>query len=701
MAKCNNPTDKINYKNLFKLGTKTYEKEVDKIFSHFEKWFDGKTKDTPVKYFTTTKEMREVGEMVNAYRAETVDMAKNATKMAEFLSNELSDEDSIALTRALGGDGDVPTHLKEVYERFRKVIDTNAQRLVENGALAEESVIKDYLKRYYQEYLEGQGKFSVAMKKVFQRKDLTHEQRLELGMMENADFVISNTILEQNIQLKKAKLLKRIADEFGNDEALDGYVRVSDETVSTGIKKYGALGGMYVPERVHAQLVQAQMVKDTLSILDKSLWTKTIDHVKVNVTVKNPGTHLYNIMSNVSVSYLNGDLGALAKVTKMMVTDREKFKKLVKLARKFGLNNEIEDYETFRVGIDVKKDKNILVKVLKNIYMAEGTTIGEGVRRVYGMEDEIFKLASFYRRIEGKKMSTKTAQQHFKEAMADYVDYSTPLPPLVRRLDRNGVFPFSHYVWKSTPRIAKMIAKNPVKFALLQVALLESGASVFAENDNYEKPDWANDKGFAGYLKFLPSNLFGAKQWVTLENDEYLNLGRALPGMRMGGLGFDGGFVGSFLSIMQGKDPLWGSKIYKESDNTLQASFKSLQKFTENYAPPVTFGRYAQRLIKKATDFHPKKNDYKEEMGYDEILYQILGKRKFNSPKHLLGHYKATLKAYANGNMTHNELDDKLRAILIYGEEHDIDIDMKKADGAYNRYTKEDPKGFWDRWVIP
>jgi len=882
--KCDNPTDKINYKNLFKLGTKTYEKEVDKVFDKIERWFDKKIKDTPLRYLTVPKEMREVGEFINAYRAETVDIARQANKLADFLRDELTDEDSIALTRALAGDDTAPAHLQKLYDRFRKVIDQNAKKLVDNGALAEENVIKDYLKRYYKEYLEKKGKFSTTFSKLYKRKDLTHEQRLELGLIEQADFVIANTILEQNIQLKKAKLLKRIADEFAVDdpfvvekskkkleedmrllisqikkikrtidskkneisqyisnqkkkreeklnrlreqllkvqeslenlkiekqkiekkiddfikdnsidsldkdkfakemtselnektkklnkkissiksrikkiqeneknkisefkdlevlkekvkqqkdrehklkelenqqkkleqaikkenEKLDiskntleqkGYKRVSDETIGGGIYKYGALAGKYVPESVYIQLNQAQLVKNALSYLEKNYLTQFIDHIKVNVTVKNPGTHLYNVMSNLSVAYLNGDLGALAKVTKMMIFDRKKFKKLVDLARKFGLNNEIEDYEHATVGINPKKDKNILVKVLKNFYFAEGTIAGKSIRKVYGMEDEIFKLASFYRRIEGKKMSTKTAQHHFKEAMADYVDYSTPLPPLVKVLDKNGVFPFTHYIWKSTPRVAKIIAKNPIKYVLLQIALLESGASLLGKDDNYEKPDWANDKGFAGYFKFLPSNLFGAKQWVKLHDDEYLNIGRALPGMRMGGLAFDGGFVGSFLSIMQGKDPLWGSKLYKESDNTLQALFKSLQKFSENYAPPLTYGRYGQRLAKKATGFHPKKNDYKEEMGYDEILYQMLGVRKFNSSKHLLEHYKATLKAYANGKMSQDELDKKLRAILIYAEEHNIDMDMGKADKSYRRYTKDEPKGFWDRWFL-
>lgn len=683
MANCNNPHENINHENIFKRTGAKYEKIVDDAFDKAEKWFDDKLVESKLgkktlRYLTVPKEVREVAEMVNAYRTDTVNIAKNANKIADFLRENLSEEDSIALTRGLAGDGAVPLHLKKTYIRFRKVIDQNAKKLVDNGALAEENSIKDYLKRYYKEYLNNKksGLFSLSMKEVFKRKDLSHDERLELGLVEEADFVVANTILEQNQQLQKAKLLKRIADTFAIDEEKEGYRRVSDETIGGGIYKYGALAGKYVPDRVYGELVGARMLSSTMSLLHKSIWTDIIDHIKVNVTVKNPGTHLYNILSNMQMAYLNGDLIALGKVAKMMITDRDKFKKLVNLARKFGLNNEIEDYEHLSVGIDPKKSKNILAKVLKNFYMAEGTAMGKGIRKLYGAEDEIFKLASFYRRIEGKKLSTATAKHHFKEAMADYVDYTTPLPPIVRALDKNGVFPFSHYVWKSTPRTAKIIVKNPLKFALLQVALYQMGASVFNDDDNLEKADWAGDKGFAGLIPFIPSNLFGAKQWVKLDNDEYINLGRSLPGMRLGGLAFDGGFVGSFLSIMQGKDPLWGSKIYKESDSPLQASFKSLQKFAENYAPPLTYGRYAQRLVKKATGFRPKVNDYKEEMSYKEILSQMLGVRKFNKPKQLEKHYKAVVKAFKDGNIEADEMDKKLEAILIYAEEHDIELDV-------------------------
>jgi hypothetical protein len=689
-------------KKLFKKSlSKKYEDAVDRFFAAAEKKLDRYLfEKTPLRHVTVPKEVREVAEMVGAYRMDTVEMARNAVKISDFLSEHLSEEDSVALTRALGGDAEVPEHLRSVYDRFRKIIDANADALVKAGALDEKYKIKDYLKRYYKQYLEERHGFSVAMSKVFKRKDLTHEERLELGLVENADFVVANTILEQKKQLKKARLLKQIADTFAIDEPKDGYVRVSDETVGGGIYKYGALAGKYLPQRVYTELVQAKMVGDSLAFLDKSLWTDIIDHIKVNVTVKNPGTHLYNILSNVSLAYLNGDIVPLLQVLKMAVTDREKFKKLVRLSRKFGLNSDLNDYERLHTGLEkTKGDTNILKSFFKNLYMAEGTKVGDAVRAVYSAEDEIFKLASFYKRIKGRKLSTATARKEFKEAMADYVDYSTPLPPVIRRLDKNGIFPFSHYVWKSTPRVAKIIAKNPIKFTLLQIALLESGASVFSEDDNVQKPEWAGDKGLFGIHKYIPSNLYAAKQWVQLEGDKFVNLGRALPGMRLTGLSFEGGFVGSFLDILRGRDPLWKSKYYKESDTNLQAVVKGLQKFTENFAPSITFGRYAQRAVKKITGFKPPKNAYKEELSWEEFWGRMAGLRKFDRGKEAYGHFKSVWRAYRNGNATKEEAEREIKKIMGFVKKHKLDFPYKKAKSYQKRYEKRKKDfSFWEKW---
>ena len=700
--KCENEIDKKEsaikevLKNPLQWGKK-HEEMIDKLSDRLAKMVDDKLGNTPLKHFFIPEDIKKVSDMINAYRVDLAKLNKNAVKLSEFLSENLTEDESIALTRALAGDGEIPEHLRSVYDRFRRIIDRNADNLVRAGVLDEKYKIKDYLKRYYKDYLEDKHKFSIKMQKLFKRKDLTHEERLELGLIENADFVVANTILEQNKQLYKAKLLKQIADVFAVDEAKEGYVRVSDESVGGGIKKYGALAGKYVPNELMESLKQAYLVDS----LYNTIWTRLVDHIKVNVTVKFIGTHLYNVLSNLQLAFVNGDLGSLVHVIGMAATNREKFNKLVNLAKEFGLNNELDEFTNFSKSLNPKTKKDpisLVIAFFKNAYLAEGTMAGTAVRKVYSMEDEIFKLAGFYKRIKGRKVSKATARKAFNEAMADYVDYSTPLPGIVKFVDKNGLFPFTHYIWKSTPRVAKIIFKNPLKFTLLQIALLESGANLFNENDNYQKPSWAADTWLFG-LKYFPSNLFAAKQWVNIGDDKFFNIGRSLPGFRYTDLTMNLGFVGAISNIISGKDPLWGSKIYYESDSTPQRYSKIAQKLAEYYLPPFSGGRYTQRAIKLATDYKHPKNAYGKPLTWEEFWLRIVGIREFDREEELLKHYKATVKAWYNGNISKEEMQQEHKKIIEFAKKRKLKLDFKKAIKYKNKHKKQRDNAAINRWV--
>lgn len=128
--------------------------------------------------------------------------------------------------------------------------------------------------------------------------------------------------------------MQSIADRFGVDEipadaAQGAWTRISDETAGGGIKKFGALGGKYVPADVAEALKQGDILARELGMLEK-YWFPIIDHIKVNVTVKNPFTHVYNFASNVMLSYLHGDEGALLKFAKLSKDERERYWKLGK-----------------------------------------------------------------------------------------------------------------------------------------------------------------------------------------------------------------------------------------------------------------------------------------------------------------------------------------------------------------------------------
>ncbi len=651
-----------------------------------------------LKYISTSKNVKAVSSMVNDNMSDAVNMARDASTLFDFIQNNMTKADGVTLTRALGGDleGEVPTHLKGMYEKFRNLIDTNADELVKIGALSEKSKMKDYLKRYYAGYMEEHKKSSVAMGEVHKRKDLTLDERLELGMLEDASFVVANTLLEQKKQIGKYKLLKQLADAFSVDEKIDGYVRVSDETMAGGTLKWGALAGKYVPDDVMMELKASASVADTMAFLDKNFVIDAVDHIKVNVTVKNPGTHVYNFGSNLQVSFLNGDLPALAEVMSMNKADRTK---LWELGKALGLGNELMEYEKLYSNIDVKQgDQGIFKKLASNLYMSENSLMGKKIREAYAWEDEVFKMASFYKRIKGKTLTPEMAKKAMKEAMNDYVDYSTPLPPFIKRIDKNGLFPFVHYAWKSTPRVATIILKNPLKFVALQSALYAAGASMFNDNeDDAAKPKWAKEKGLFGMFPYLPTNLFGAKQWVHTFGDNHINLGRSLPGMRMGGLSVDLGFIGATASLIQGRDPLYKSEIYKETDTTMVAVLKTLHKASINYLPSMTFGRYGQQWLSIASGNAPK-NHYGEDLDFTESAQRISGVRKFNANKEVTSSIKAVIKQWKYDNIDDKEMKYRISEMKSYAKEHDIKVDNKKVNSSLKAAKKAKPKLEKDVW---
>ncbi|MGP1560480.1 MAG: hypothetical protein ACTTIC_00135 [Helicobacteraceae bacterium] len=264
------------------------------------------------------KIQRDFGETLQDLYLTQKQISKEAAATLEALEKK-SPDDVKLLVRALNGEVAPSEKIKKEYESFRAAIDENAKKLIELGALDPNAAIKDYLKIYYEEHLKEQEAAKLSLARVFGRKNLTWEERRALGMLENAS-VIADTIKEQKNAIAKANTLKTLAERFGSDEPRENYVRVSDETRGAGLKKWGALAGKYVPPEVFTALNEANIVARHLGVMER-YWYPIVDHIKTNVTVKNPPTHIYNVLSNVVLSYLNGDLPALLGVLKMQALE--------------------------------------------------------------------------------------------------------------------------------------------------------------------------------------------------------------------------------------------------------------------------------------------------------------------------------------------------------------------------------------------
>lgn len=617
---------------------------------------------------------KEIDDLLGEYHRATAAIYTQAGQFKEYLG-KLSLENRKAMFKALDGEMDpekLAEHVRPLYEKVRKTIDDGAQALVDAGALESKNVIKDYIKHYYKKHMDEAKENSRIAKalrqsKFFARKQMSWEQKQLRQIEDDAAFAVTNTILEQKKQLLKAQTLKLFADKFAKDMPPEGaeglkWVRISDESAGGGIKKYGALAGKYVPEDVAKALAEAEMLGREMAKFN-NMYFKLIDHIKVNVTVKNPFTHLYNFGSNMALAFLHGDFNEAMKTTAAWMRGDKQFKRWETLANSLGLDSHLNDLEGLVKPLQSEAKDGILTKALKEAYMAEGSWSGEKARYFYSMEDKVFKIARFKKNLEiiakdkgfdvndFSKFSSDELKAAMKDAQYSYVDYSTHFNGTLKMFDKTGVWPFMHYTVKSTPMVLKAALKRPDRFLMMQAVLAFFGGSAWLgadnERDNLAKPEWAESGALA--------NLVGVKSWMRVGNTNwYFNSGRLVPGFRFDGfdkLEFSGGFVAGALNIASGKSTL-GYKIESDEDPNAVKITKRLLELTKSYFPPLSpLGRYGQQLGAQGVaditgaDIAPK--DYnKEELGFGGIIARGAGVRRFNKEKEYGKELKKARKEY-------------------------------------------------------
>ena len=617
---------------------------------------------------------KEIDELLGEYHRTTAAIYTQAGQFKEYLG-KLSLENRKAMFKALDGEMDpeeLAEYVRPLYEKVRKTIDDGAQALVDAGALESKNVIKDYIKHYYKKHMDEAKENSRIAKalrqsKFFARKQMSWEQKQLRQIEDDAAFAVTNTILEQKKQLLKAQTLKLFADKFAKDVPPEGaeglkWVKMSDESAGGGIKKYGALAGKYVPEDVAKALAEAEMLGREMAKFN-NMYFKLIDHIKVNVTVKNPFTHLYNFGSNMALAFLHGDFNEAMKTTAALMRGDKQFKRWETLANSLGLDSHLSDLEGLVKPLQSEAKDGILTRALKEAYMAEGSWSGEKARYFYSMEDKVFKIARFKKNLEliakdkgfdvndFSKFSADELKAAMKDAQYSYVDYSTHFNGTLKMLDKTGVQPFLHYAVKSTPMVLKAALKRPDRFLMMQAVLAYGGGSAWLgadnERDNLAKPEWAESGALA--------NLVGVKSWMRVGNTNwYFNSGRLVPGFRFDGfdkLEFNGGFVGGAINIASGKSTL-GYKIESDDDPNAVKITKRLLELTKSYFPPLSpLGRYGQQLGAQAVaditgaDIAPK--DYnKEELGFGGIMARGAGVRRFDKEKEYGKELKKARKEY-------------------------------------------------------
>lgn len=694
-------------------SNKNYDKAIDKAFdiagdkvatalgkgaSKITKTFGVPLDDKKVENFfkagVHTKLMDKLDHSWGIFRQRLELNAKdNLQKLKGFNKDEISN--IYEYLHGWKGMDELAEHTRTAANSLKNIIKANADELVKLGVLRAEDSMENYVKHYFEPLLkkseaEIEAHFNkIGLGEKFKRKELSKAELEELGLMKD-EYAIINTIKEQFIQIEKARRLQKLADRFSSAKPVEGWVRFGMAKGEGGKEfadsmRWGALAGRYVSPELDDAIKSAQIVADKTNEVLKN-WYGFVAHIKTNLTVKNPVTHLYNYLSNLWTAGLKGDVMAALDMTQQAVRGTESFKKWRRVAHENGLSMIMDELD---LGIKNTADllpskKGKLEKLWNNalttnLYMTKGSKVGKFARELYNMEDGVFKLAHFKKimekeKINGqkfdidkylddpayKRMWQERCESAMNKANYEYVDYSARWNSAARFLDRFGFAPFLQYTWKSVPMVAKNILKNPHRYIIMSAAF--GGLGGFSLFDREQKDasleQWARNGNFLWAGGRVP-NMFFLDTWLRVKGDYHLNLGRILPGARLGDLSsvFSGGFFTSFFHTMQGKTAL-GYNFIKEDDNTLQAVGKIAEELTKNYLPSLGGGRYFQGSLKMlvneimdnlniAEKYHlPVAKDSRgNDIGAKELLLRMVGVRDMRVKKAYQASYNKALRA--------------------------------------------------------
>ena len=144
---------------------------------------------------------------------ETNTLENESLRLFDFMIQNLSKEDGGVLIRALGevGKSDIPSHMKDLYDRLDRVIMSNLKELIRLKTLKEGTTIQDSFMYYYTQYLMSTNTSFLATSRPKNISNIANQSNLPLdkkvlkGLEEDCIFIIVNAMLEQKKAIETKK----------------------------------------------------------------------------------------------------------------------------------------------------------------------------------------------------------------------------------------------------------------------------------------------------------------------------------------------------------------------------------------------------------------------------------------------------------------------------------------------------------------
>jgi len=384
-------------------------------------------------------------------------------------------------------------------------------------------------------------------KKAVLWRDYTPAERERMGEILDARYTIAKTYMVMAHDLATGRFYKDIADnpEWSSDqEPASGawknaaeygrhwadpdieWVKVPDTKIaSSNTPRYGALAGRFVRAEIWRDINELEQMQSP------TWWNTILTQWKLNKTARSPVTHMNNVMSNAVLMDM-ADVRArdLYRGIRSMVKQDALYKEAVDNGAFGGdmISQEIRDnvlrpiLEEIENQAQAKSPVGMVEKVMAGLFSkgalvgaaygaAGGALVGgpvgavagagvgavagaaarkpidkfdEKMLQAYRLEDEVFRMATYTRRID----QGLTPREAAIEANEQFLDYDIRAPWV--NAARRTVLPFIAYTYRATPLVAKMVMTRPwklAKYATVAFVLNALGYALFPGDEDDER----------------------------------------------------------------------------------------------------------------------------------------------------------------------------------------------------------------------
>ena len=468
-------------------------------------------------------------------------------------------------------------------------------------------------------------------------RDFTREEREKMGEIRDAGFRFAMGYQQAQRDIAYGRLFKGIAEKIASKREKPGFVQVPDGTVEgTGVRRYGALAGMWVP----LEVLQHLKAMDSGAGPAMQMYRKAMSMWKEGKVVLNPVSHANNVLSNISMAHFAGvsfwDQHKYAMAAKDLATGGGYYQEAKDAGLMLGTMGQEELMNMLPPELQalVHQQRSTAGKVVEGAFNAltfSWTRNGEqkGLRKymakAYEAEDVFFRYMIY---ADGRKrgLTPSEAVDHSQRYIFTYDD----LPVSAQKIRDFGM-PFFAYTYKVIPALLHTAANYPHRLLAPAAMLYGLNAAMYALAAGDDDEDWleklkaaATDPERQAKMKALEAeereNLppwmkgyvsIGAQKAIRLGTDEVLGLpvfwdvGQIMPGGNMfdmqnntGGVGLPQSLTVSHPlfttlgAMLLNRDSFFGKDIVDKTDDSGEAALKRAEWMWRQYAPAISFGNY-------------------------------------------------------------------------------------------------------------